>query len=186
MPKLRAPVDSLRDAQRHLSVFKSRTLKAEDNNGIAAKINEVIATIDVIINKLPQEEKSFPDKAVSSALDLINKEVKKNVPKIDYLAAVRAMCNVSDVKEVYRIGREFNIQPEQIDQVIKKAPSHTPLGIAYAKLKQIKVRPLVAAIQPQYSERSAPNVIMEEEEPEITNDSDVTDNDLKQLLMQGE
>ena len=111
MPKLRDPVDSLRDAQRHLIVFKSRALKAErngtssDSSQISVDTNKIIASIDDLINKLPQEEKSFPDKAVSSALDLIQKEVKKNEPKIDYLAAVRAMCNVGDLKEAYKVGR---------------------------------------------------------------------------------
>jgi hypothetical protein len=186
MPKLRDPVDSLRDAQRHLSVFKSRSTKSDtnrDSREIATKINEVIATIDYIINKLPEEAKSFSDKLISSELDLINKEVKKNVPKIDYRAAVRAMCNVTSIAEAKKIGLQYNIPEEQVNQVINKASIDTELGKAVAKYK--------LAIQKQKAKQTpiTPAVITPNEEQEdITNDSEPLqtdefemDDDLKRL-----
>jgi hypothetical protein len=189
MPKLRAPVDSLRDAQKHMIVFKSRILKSErngsnhDSDEIAVDVNRVIITIDALIDKLPQEEKSFPDKAVSSALDLINKEVKKNVPKIDYLGIVRDMCNASVISEAKRIGLEHNISDAQVNQVINRAPLNSNLGRAVAvykaKLQRMKPKPAPIKYEP-----SAPNVIMEDDDNSITNDSDEgeMDDELNHLL----
>jgi hypothetical protein len=177
MPKLREPVDSLRDAQRHLTVFHSRALKASATHEVLTLTNEVIATIDKIINKLPQEpqeEKSFSDKAISSALDLINKEVKKDRPKIDLVALLKAMYNTTKTMDAVKIGLEHGITQEQIKNLIKKAPMNTPLGklIAAKSAKLIQTSVVPAVIEP--------NGFEQDEEP-ITNDSE-PDEELKQLL----
>jgi hypothetical protein len=184
VPKLRDPVDSLRDAQRHLSVFRSRSLKSDNGHNmpnISTEINEAITIIDRIINKLPQEPKSSSDKIISSELDLINKEVKKNVEKIDYRAAVRAMCNSDSIANAKNIGLEYNIPADQVNQVINKASVDTPLGKAVAayKAKAQKLKPKPIVVEPPAD--------IEEEEQQNTIDSDYElDEQLKKQLGQGE
>ena len=180
MPKMRNPVDSLRDIQRHLSVTKSRVIKLEtnrDRDWIITKIDEVALTIGTIINKLPEESQSSSSKLISTELNLIKKEVEKNVPKIDYRSAVPAMCNCTDMKQVYVIGKQHNMPPEEIDQVIRDAPANTNLARAYTALKS-KQKPVAAVIQPQRFDDEGDN----------TNNSDTStdgvewDDDLKKVL----
>jgi ribosomal protein S7 len=185
MPKLREPVDSLRDAQRHLTVFHSRALKASATHEVLTLTNEVIATIDRIINKLPQEpqeEKSFSDKAVSSALDLISKEVKKDRPKIDFPSAIKRIHSATNSRDAMNIGLEYGFTQEQIKKVMIRAPSISNLGKYISK---IKTQSTTVQPKPVFKAPAAP-IVIEDEEPEVTNDSDINDedmdNDLKQLL----
>jgi hypothetical protein len=196
MPKVRPIEYSFIDVQKHLSVGRSRISKVPNSpNNIKAhtnligKIDECMRLTQEIIkevitlnenNNLSQSLANVANRAITNELNLIEKEAKKNIPKIDYSSAIRAMCNVNDVKEAYKIGREHNMPQEEMDQVVKKAPIHTNLGMAYAAIlnKQkpiVKVVPVVPAVIPDTLEED------ENLDDNVTNDSDIPD-ELKALL----
>ena len=183
MPKMRDPVDSFRDIQRHLSVGKSRVIKLEthrDRDWIITKIDEMALTIGTIISKLPEDDNSSsnkPNKSISTELERIKKELEKDIPKIDYHMAVPAMCNCTDMKQVYIIGKKYNMPPEEIDQVIRDAPANTNLAKAHAALKA-KHKPAIAAVQPVIT----PGFDIEQEQ-DNTNDSEDYELDEKMKAM---
>lgn len=190
MPKIRPSALSLIDAQRHITVFRARISKG-NNYELLKRVDKVVTDLHSIISDLPQEEKelqSLSDKAISDEINLINKEVKKEIPKIDYRSAVRAMCNADSISNAKRIGLEYNIPTEQVDQVIKKAPPNTNLGRAVIKYKsKLKLVPTLADL----IEKEIPKqtiVFNDEGEPTVTNDSDdvVVGDELQQLLLNEE
>jgi hypothetical protein len=179
MPKVRPIEASFVDIQKHLSVGRSRlakvpnspsTIKAHTN--LIGKIDECMRLTQEILKEIITLEenddlsKSIPNRAISNELNLIEKEQKKDMPQIDYRAAVRAMCNSNSIKDAKVIGLEHGIVSHEVDQVINNAPIGTNLGKAVAKYKlalqqqKLKQKPIAAVIQP---------IVMEDE---VTNDSD--------------
>jgi hypothetical protein len=186
MPKVRAIEASFIDIQKHLSVGRSRITKVPNSpetikqrNNLMEKIDECMRLTQEIIKEVitfvenENLSQSLEDRTITNELALIDKEAKKNMPITDRRAAVRAMCNCTDLKEAYKIGKQYNIEPQYIDQIIKKAPISTSLGKAYATLLKSKQTPVVAVIQPQ---------VMEDED-DNTIDSDLSnDPELQKLL----
>jgi hypothetical protein len=199
MPKVRPIEASFVDIQKHLSVGRSRLSKVPNSPGNIKQHNNIISKIDECM-RLTQEilkeiitleennnlSQSIPNRTISNELNLIEKEQKKDTPPIDYRAAVRAMCGSNSIKEAKTTGLEFGIASHEVDQVINKAPISTNLGKAVAKYKlalqqqKLKSTPVIPAVK-------AP-IIMEDEEPEVTNDSDdgSMPDDLRQLLASGD
>jgi hypothetical protein len=151
--------------------------KTKNNQELLAKINEIVSTLDIIIANTPDENDTITNKQLDNALNLIDKEKKKTIPKIDLLAAVRHIYSATNSRDAMTAGLSYGFSQEQIKKVMVRAPVDTPLGKVIAKLKSQPIpvsptpTPHLPPPPPAVRTPTAP-VVLEDEEDDVTNDSD--------------
>ena len=165
MPKVRQIEYSFLDVQRHLGVGRSRIIKIEGDiqkrNNILARIDDAMRLVqgitkDVIaLNEEQENSQVFLERTITNEIDLIKKEAKKNIQKIDYHSAIPAIYNATTGAQAMNIGIQYGIELNKLKEIVKLAPPHTNLGKAIARLKPMtipstpepKQKPIPAALQ---------------------------------------
>ena len=127
--------DSLSDMLKHARVFTAR-LENIDNmklrQDLTRKMTDIsLTSIQLVQQELPTDPEdvgSYSNEELNTASNVINKEAKKNMPKMKPIEILKAMHNAPNRLEAMKIGLAAGITQEQIKILIRKAPPNTPLG----------------------------------------------------------
>lgn len=182
MPKVRPTLDIIRDAQRFLAFARSRMYREKFNQNLLAEITDISSKLDAFVIKMPQEPTNDLDRIISNEINLIKKETIKEIPKIDYRAAVRAIYNSTNGSQALKAGLSHGLNEQQIKVIVKKIEVEMPnsnLGRVIARAKPAQTQQTTYTAQVTHTPADIESI-----ESDDTINSDIADarEDMQELL----